>query len=193
MLNYAPPGAITFDFTARREVYQQGRVALLGNWSSSGGAFVDPRSSVEIVAKNTDVAYLPRMSRSDPPSVPFGGWALVMNKHSKQKEAAWEFIRWLSDPEIQKDYAADNGTPFRYSTLRDRELQKGRPWYELILKAEEDDLVRPEYRPRFPPWVKMEEALGLRLSEAMAGTRSVDEALRMVNDEIAAILKEEGY
>jgi len=193
MLEYAPPGASNFDFAQRREPFQQGNVALIGNWSSSSAAFEDPRNSVEAVIGNVGHSYMPRLNADADPVVPFGGWALVINADSENKEAAWEFIRWLSSPEIQKVYAADGGTPFRFSTLRDPELAANRPWYQLILDAEANGWVRPEYRPRFPAWPEMEEALGLRLSEAMSGTRSVAEALELVNGEIRTILINNGY
>lgn len=193
MLDYAPPGAINFDFAQRREPFQQGRVAIVGNWSSSTSAFNDPRNSVESVVGNVGTTYMPRLNAEDDPMVPFGGWALVMNADSKNKEAAWEFMRWLSSPEIQRAYAADGGTPFRFSTLQDPELAAQRPWYGQILEAEANGWVLPEYRPRFPAWPQMEEALGLRLSEAMSGARTVDDALTLVNQEIRQILIDNGY
>lgn len=193
MLDFAPPGAINFDFRERREPFQQGRVALVGNWSSSSAAFEDPRNSVEAVIGNVGHSYMPKASPDADPVVPFGGWALVMNADSANKEAAWEFMRWLSSPEIQKVYAADGGTPFRFSTLEDEELASTRPWYQLILDAEANGWVRPEYRPRFPAWPEMEEALGLRLSEAMSGTRSIADALALVDREIRTILVNNGY
>lgn len=193
MLNYAPPGAITFDFRERREVFQQGRVAVHGSWSSSSAAFIDPRESVEEVTENVGFTYLPRADVDADPVVPFGGWALVINTYSEQKDAAWEFIKWFSSPEIQLEYAADGGTPFRQSTLENPELQADRPWYELILQAEAEGWVRPEYRPRFPPWPRMEEEMGLYLSEAMAGERSIPDALAIIDQEIESILQDEGY
>lgn len=193
MLDYAPPGAINFDFAQRREPFQQGRVALVGNWSSSTSAFNDPRNSVASVIGNVGTTYMPRADEQSDPVVPFGGWSLVINADSRNKEAAWEFIRWFSSPEIQLAYATDGGTPFRFSTLRDPELAAQRPWYGQILEAEANGWVRPEYRPRFPAWPEMEEALGLRLSEVMSGARSVEEALRMVDAEIRSILIDNGY
>lgn len=193
MLDYAPPGAINFDFGQRREVFQQGRVALLGNWSSSSAAFEDPRLSEASVVGNVGHSYMPRASAEADPVVPFGGWSLVINADSPNKEAAWEFIKWLSSPEIQRDYAADGGTPFRYSTLQDEELAATRPWYQLILDAEANDWVRPEYRPRFPAWPEIEQAMGLRLSEAMSGSRPIPEALSMIDNEILSILEDHGH
>jgi multiple sugar transport system substrate-binding protein len=193
MLDYAPPGAINFDFRERREPFQQGRVAMVGNWSSSSAAFEDPRNSVEAVIGNVVHSYLPRASADSDPVVPFGGWALVMNADGKNKEAVWEFMRWLSSPEIQKVYAADGGTPFRFSTLRDPALAATRPWYQLILDAEANGWVRAEYRPRFPVWPQLEEQLGLYLSEAMSGGRPIPEALARVDAEMLRILRENGY
>lgn len=192
MLDYAPSGAETFDFTARREVFQQGRVSQLGNWSSSGGAFVSPDQSVPVVNNNLGVTYMPRESESDDPFVPFGGWSLVINANSENKEAAWEFFKWFASPEVQRVYTERGGTPFRFSTLEDPELQEGRDWFELILEAEAEEWVDPEVRPRFSTWPQLEEQMGIRLSEIVAGERNVASGLDLLNQELTEILEEEG-
>lgn len=192
MLDYAPDGAETFDFTARREVFQQGRVAQLGNWSSSGGAFVDTDQSQPVVAENLGVDYMPRMSRDDDPYVPFGGWSLVINANSENKDAAWEFFKWFSSPEIQEIYTERGGTPFRFSTLEDPELQEGRDWFELILEAEAEGWVDPEVRPRFSTWPEIEEQMGIRLSEIVAGDREIEDGLDLLNEELTEILEDAG-
>jgi multiple sugar transport system substrate-binding protein len=192
MLNYAPPGAETFDFTARREVFQQGIVSQIGNWSSSGGAFVDPNSSQRIVTENLGVGYLPRASREADPYVPFGGWSLVINANSPNRDAAWEFFKWFASPEVQETYTVRGGTPFRFSTLQDPELQQGREWFQLILDAEANGWVDPEVRPRFSTWPELEEQMGLRLSEIVSGDRGIAEGLDLLNRELTEILQRAG-
>lgn len=192
MLNYAPSGAETFDFSARREVFQQGIVSQIGNWSSSGGAFVDPDQSQPIVNENLGVGYMPRMSADDDPYVPFGGWSLVINRNSENKDAAWEFFKWFASPDIQRIYTERGGTPIRFSTLEDPELQEGRDWFQLIIDAEANDLVDPEVRPRFSTWPELEEQMAIRLSEIVAGDRGISDGLELLNEELREILEAAG-
>lgn len=192
MLNYAPPGAETFDFTARREVFQQGIVGQIGNWSSSGGAFINPEQSQRIVTENLGVAYMPRASADAQPYVPFGGWSLVINRNSPNKEAAWEFFKWFSSPDVQIRYTEMGGTPFRFSTLREPALNAVSPWFNLILEAEANGWVDPEVRPRFSTWPELEAQMALRLSEIVSGERSIVDGLNMLNEEMRRILETAG-
>lgn len=193
MLQYAPPGAITFDFQARREPFQQGRIALLGNWTSSFAAFEDPKQSVEVTVKNVQYTFLPRPAKGAKPVVPFGGWSLVINNFSTKKDASWELIKWMTSPRIQKIYVADGGTAIRFSSLKDPELAGAKKWFALILDAEAKGYVRAHFRPRIPEWAKMEEVMGLHLSEAMAGERPVAEALQQIDQKIEDLVRKAGY
>ena len=193
MLAYSPPGALGFGFFARREPFHQGRLALLGVWSSTSAAFEDPRQTVSAVIGNVGYSFMPKSSPAQTPVVPFGGWALVINRFTDKKEAGWEFIKWITSPRIQKLYAADGGTPIRYSTLRDPELAQRNRWYKLILDAEAKGYVQYEVRPRIPEWPQMEEIMARHLSEAMAGSKAVEQALRDIDTELEALLRKAGY
>jgi ABC-type glycerol-3-phosphate transport system substrate-binding protein len=192
MLNYAPPGALGFGFYARREPFHQGRVAIMGVWSSVSAAFEDPRQTVPTVIGNVGYSFMPKSNRAQRPVVPFGGWALVINRYTQKKDAAWEFIKWLTSPQIQRAYAADGGTPIRYSTLRDPELSAKNKWYRVILEAEAKGYVQYEFRPRIPEWPQMEEIMARHLSEAMAGSKTIERALNEIDAELEALLREGG-
>jgi ABC-type glycerol-3-phosphate transport system substrate-binding protein len=193
MLNYAPPGALGFGFYARREPFHQGRVAIMGVWSSVSAAFEDPRQTVPTVIGNVGYSFMPKSNRAQRPVVPFGGWALVINRYTQKKDAAWEFIKWLTSPQIQRAYAADGGTPIRYSTLRDPELSAKNKWYRVILEAEAKGYVQYEFRPRIPEWPQMEEIMARHLSEAMAGSKTIERALNEIDAELEALLRKAGY
>ncbi|MDR0561903.1 MAG: sugar ABC transporter substrate-binding protein, partial [Spirochaetaceae bacterium] len=53
-----------------------------------------------------------------------GSYALIFNS-SKQKDAAWEFLKWLADPQMQKAVILAGGdcNPTNLDTLQDAELQ----------------------------------------------------------------------
>lgn len=189
MLDYSPPGAVSFDFYARREPFHQGKVAMIGNWSSVSAQFEDTRYTAEGVVGNVGYTYMPRLDKSQTPTVPFGGWALSINTYSKKKDAAWEFIKWVTSPRIQKLYVADGGTPIRFSTLKDPVIGKKYPFYSLILDAESKGYVLSEFRPRTPEWPAIEETAGLYLSQAMSGQMPVDKALKELDKEIKDLVQ----
>jgi multiple sugar transport system substrate-binding protein len=53
-----------------------------------------------------------------------GSYALIFDT-SKQKDAAWEFLKWLADPQVQKNVILAGGdcNPTNLDTLNDPELQ----------------------------------------------------------------------
>lgn len=59
-----------------------------------------------------------------------GGWGVSINADSSDKNAeiAWEFIKYMTSKEVQKDWMRNDGAPIRYSTLKDSELNKEMPW-----------------------------------------------------------------
>lgn len=193
MLQYAPPGCVTFDWQQRSEAYDQGRVAAQGNWSAMCAARKDPTKAALPVTKYTKYAGLPVAKAGDPPKVPFGGWGLAINAYSKKKDAAWEFIKWFSQKRIMPTYIKEGGGPFRFSTLRDPALRAANEWFEIIEKAELSGGVLIDYLPRIPEWSKMEEIYGQHMNAIMIGKVSVEEGLKAADKEVEALLKAAGY
>ena len=79
------------------------------------------------------------------PKYGFGGWGIGINSSSDEPDAAWEFIKWLSSPEIQKEWIRHDGAPIRRSTLEDPELNAEYPWFPILLEAFENG--DGDYRP----------------------------------------------
>lgn len=186
MLEIGPGGMLSYDWFSVSEAFQQDRVAFLGAWNVVAGGFENPAESR--VAGRTGYGMLPVLNRGDTPTVPFGGWSLVINESSRQQEAAWEFIKWLTSAEVQLEYARRGGTPVRFDTLENAELQAKYPWFPIVLDIERNGLSDASFRPRIPEWIAMEEALGLRLNQAIIGQLRVDEALSILEGELRNIL-----
>lgn len=190
MMNYAPPGIASYDWFDTPEAFQQNRVAMSGFWSVVSPTLENPEES--LVVGKTGYANLPVLKKGDKPVMPFGGWSLVINKSSKNKDLSWEFIKWVTSERIQKLYAKDYGTPVRISTLADKELQQRFPWYKIILDAELAGCVDANFRPRIPEWPQMEEVYGLHLNRAMIGEESVEDSLGKVDQQVTDILRKSG-
>jgi len=76
-----------------------------------------------------------------------GGYGTIMFDHAKNKDAAWEFIRWWSGAEVQTRYANDleavMGVAARYNTLNLKTIENiGWTKSELkVLREQMDELV----------------------------------------------------
>ena len=187
-LEIGPDGMPSYDWFAVSDAYQQGRVAMLGAWNVVSPGFENPEDS-QIVGQ-TEYSVMPTLDEGDEAQVPFGGWSLVINEDSDKKQAAWEFIKWITSEEVHLEYARRGGTPVRFDTLENEELQAERPWYETVLEIERNGLSDARYRPRIPQWIEIEETLGLLLNQAMIGQKSVDAALDEAQADLEEILSE---
>jgi multiple sugar transport system substrate-binding protein len=187
----APRGVVGYHWNDQTVAMQNGRLAMAPTFSVNGTEFAKHDKSV--VADTLGYTYMPRVKPTDPEVVPFGGWAAAMNAKSTKTDAAWQFLKFLISKQTQLELAKVSGTPVRYSTLQDAGLQKTYPWLGLILAAEKAGKIYPDYRPRYPFYPKMEDAMGLQLNLAALGQVDPAEALAKANAAMIDIIKEAGY
>ena len=104
--NYGPPGAINMHWPQAIAVFQQGNAAMYLDADILYTNVVDPDASLVV----DSVAFAPF------PEGPAGrrpysvtSWGIGMNSGSPNKDAAWEFIRWATSPEIVRVMQAEQG------------------------------------------------------------------------------------
>lgn len=186
LFKYAPPGSTDYWWDQRETAFRSGKVAMMEGWSIARAGYENPELS-SVVGK-VDVALAP-VGEGVEPKYGFGGWGIGINADStKQKqEAAWEFIKWLSSPEVQKEWIRNDGAPIRRSTLEDPELNKEYPWFPLLLTSfEKGD---GDYRPRIPEYSIIQDALGTAVNGYLVGELKAQEALDQAQAQIEANTK----
>ena len=102
-----------------------------------------------------------------------GNWMMGVTANSENIELALKFLKYVTSAESQKKAAGFGGVPTRTSVFTDSELVAKFPHYATILASTKNSVVRP----RTPLWTDIEAAFGIELSNAISGTKSVDEAL----------------
>lgn len=107
------------------------------------------------------------------PSGMIGNWMMGVTANSANAELAVEFLEFITSADSQKAGALAGGVPTRKSVLTDEELVEQYPYFPTIMEGMELGVVRP----RHSKWSAAEEALGAELSAAVAGTKTVQEAL----------------
>jgi multiple sugar transport system substrate-binding protein len=180
---YAPPGATDYWWDQRETAYRSGRIAMMEGWSIARAGYEDPKIS-NIVGK-TAITLAP-VAQGVPPRYGFGGWGIGINADSANAEAAWEFIKWITSPEIQKQWVQHQGAPIRRSTLTDAQLVATYPWFTTLLQAfEQGD---GNYRPRIPEYSIIQDALGTQVNAFLVGQLSAQQALDRAQMQIQANL-----
>jgi len=109
----------------------------------------------------------------------FGGWSIGMNKNSRAKEEAFEFIKWT----ISDDMAMSNavlGRMVPYNSIRDSyELMALYPWHRDTFKS------FASIKKRMMPQNVNNECISARVFEKIIGTAVHDAILKLCSPEEA--------
>lgn len=174
LFDYGPPGSTGYWWGDRETAFRDGNAAMMEGWSIARNDYDDPEQSS--IVGNVAIIAAPVAEGVDA-AVGFGGWGIGINadSDSAKQEAAWEFIKWLSSEEIQKEWVLNRGVPIRRSTMTDPDIVAALPWMPILLEAFENG--DGDYRPRIPEYSILQEALGTYVSAYLAGEMDAQEAL----------------
>lgn len=114
-----------------------------------------------------------------------GNWMMGVTANSKNKEMALKFLQYVTSKEVQAETAEKGGVPTRTSVLSDSSLNEKYPYFKTLLEATENSVIRP----RTSHWADIETAYGTELSNAISGTKTIDQALADAKTAIEAIMK----
>ncbi|QYU66521.1 sugar ABC transporter substrate-binding protein [Leptolyngbya sp. 15MV] len=179
----ANPGVLGYSFDDAVNAMAQGRAAMSIMFSAYWARLEDQRAST--VAGRIGYAPVPR-----DPSVTNAyfvrGWSAVLNRASRRKDAAWEFVRHFTGPEMQKRMALEFGNPVsRISVARDPEVIAKVP----VTAASAEALANAKIQPNTPRLPRVWDALARHVSAAQAGTVQPAAALAAAEADVNAVLR----
>lgn len=183
----SPPGVANFDAAERSREMAAGRAAQIITWPAEASDFMENPDVSQVIGK---VVY------TSPPkgpegSFPFlGNWVLAISENSNNKEWSYEFLKWATSADVQKEYALQGGIPVRRSILTDPELNQKFPYFQPAAEAYE---VPPVVLPRTPEYIPIITMWGIHLNAFVAGLETPEEAVSKASAEIKAHLEEAGY
>ena len=183
MVQFGPLGMTSYAHDETSTAMLEGSVAMIIQWTGYAVQMEDPAQSK--IAGKVGYAVVP----GDPPSPTLGGWGLGICRESKNQDAAWEFLKWMTGKKMAKPYAMIDGGVVRYSVYEDPDVKSKYPFYDADSKSY--DLVK--MRPRIPEYPKISEVFALELSEAVSGKKSPEKALDSAAEQIIEILGSAGY
>ena len=130
---FGPTGIENYTWYECVADFQQGKAAMFLDMSVFMPQMEDPEASV-VVGK---VGYAP-MPAGPAGSKPTGGaWAISMSSASRNKEAAWMLMAWLTGPETSAKMAAYNAVASRVSVLSSDAVKENFPadWLAALQAA----------------------------------------------------------
>lgn len=105
-----------------------------------------------------------------------GSWSWAIPANSGSADAAWAFASWLTSKAHDVQRTEKGGAAIRQSTLKDPAVLGG-PLGADYYKTVEQMLGNASPLSQGPSGEEMIQAVGTELNEAVAGTKSVDDAL----------------
>jgi multiple sugar transport system substrate-binding protein len=168
----SPKGVESYNANEVGTALAAGTAASSINWPNWVATFEDPSQS-KMVGK---ISYSPIPAGTHAGSSEIGHWTMGIMSASKNKQEAFDFMIWATSPEQIKISATRGNPPVRFSVFTDTELTSQEKFRHFPVLMEAINFSTP--RPRHPKWPEIENAFGIELSKAVAGTISPEEALK---------------
>lgn len=175
-----PQGVTTLPTDDTRAVFQDGRVVFMRNWSYAYGLFQGENSKV---VDRVGIAPLPRGSAGS--AATLGGWNLAVSSFSRNKEAAFRLVEFMTGPVAQKSMATQLSTvPTRKETFGDAIVKQKAPHYPDMLKV----VLNARPRPQIADYPRLSSIVQTNLHAALTNQISADEAINRMTREIRSLL-----
>jgi multiple sugar transport system substrate-binding protein len=114
-----------------------------------------------------------------------GGSSLVIFRSSRQPDAAWRLIEYLSEADVQVRFHELTGNlPPRRTAWHDKQLT-GDPYAKAFL----DQLERARAAPKVPEWERIANEMQLTAEQVVRGGMNIDLATSALDRRVDAILE----
>ena len=139
-----------------------------GSWSL--GNYADKFPNFKL-GEDYDIAPLPKETQQ---AVANGSWSLAISSKSKNADAAWQFVNWVTGSEGAKTYCSiTKDIPARYSVAKEfpelGDFRRISLWYRIRNSADP--------RPITPIFPQMSEAVNKMIEEVTIAGRNADAAI----------------
>jgi multiple sugar transport system substrate-binding protein len=115
-----------------------------------------------------------------------GGWQIAISSFSKNKDAAYKLIRYLSSPEVSKMQAiAASHMPVFPEVYADADVLKANPWFAQALPV----VQTARSRPVSASYPRVSEIMRTNMNAYLAGAKTADAALADMQKDLATIFR----
>ncbi|WP_370333902.1 sugar ABC transporter substrate-binding protein [Mycolicibacterium hippocampi] len=167
----APPNSLNWAFDEAFRSVSSGQAASMVGYNWNLPALNDPAGASGERAGQFALAPIPGGKSA------LGSWSWAIPTNSATPDAAWAFISWITSPEIDAQRVAEGGAVIRQSSLTNEMVLAdgyGADYYEAVGEILADAAPLSQG----PGGEEMIQAVGTELNEAVAGSKSVADALR---------------
>lgn len=188
-----PPASVTWGEQEANTAAAQGKAAMFIGWWWMIDVFKGEEAA-KVVRDNIAFAPVPGWEGKEAASYGYL-WPMGILNQSKNQDAAWEYLKWLSHPEVEKEVAlADPPAPqtnitVRLSNLRDPAVNEK---WNGINETAAGILEDARTTPMIAEWGEIQSILEVAINE-MAGGDDVKSTLDKAAADVEKILERAGY
>ena len=194
MQNYAPDGIQAYGYLECNRDFAAGNVAMYPEADGQIGFFLDPETSD--IVDSVGFTVLPCEAINPDHCTVYAGGGWFMNNKAKDKLAAWELIKWLTNHENQVAWGIEGNSPFQ--VVRDSALPlviDGVGFPEEVTDALNYQHTHAHPAP-FPPISNIGDmvvATSKMLTTIIADQVSVEDGLAIAQEDTTDSMIEFGY
>lgn len=171
LVEYAPDGAVAFNEGDSRSAFAQGKAAMTLGWSWYQEVYTGPTAAAEVRDNVGFSAYTPS---ADGPGDPVAmTWPIGISSSSDHKGAAAEWVKWVTNPDLELSIIVDKSDPAvstvvanRLSTLRDPAANEANSGFSEVMA---DGFERATHQPIYLGFSSVTEIIEVALSNIMTG------------------------
>jgi len=188
------PGSVTFNEQDANLEMAQGRAAMFVGWWWLYSNFKNPETVAPGVGDN--VGFLPAPGWEGGEPISYGYiWPTGILQSSENQDAAWEYLKWMTSPETEKQVALDKTNPktdnivvVHKTNLSDPEINATTGGLQ---EAGGKILETARTQPLIEEWLEVQTVLEVAINE-MANGAPVQERLDQAAQEVEQIMERSG-
>ncbi|MGL4636607.1 MAG: ABC transporter substrate-binding protein [Beijerinckiaceae bacterium] len=165
-----------------------GNAAMVPVWWWVRGGLMDPKVS-KLTEEQIGFAPMPSFDGKSS-STYINCWIYALTKNAKRKDAAMEFINFVTEPSVERDILLDlkenDVVAVQWASLRDADVNKRfGGMHAFAAKA----LETTKAVPYSAEWPQIMETLETAMSEAASGTKTVPDAFKAADAAVRRIVR----
>ncbi len=194
-MEVAPPGGVTYNEYEAVQSMAQGESAMSLSWWWQYTNLVNEENAQPEVVENALFAPVPEWEGKGGATYAIC-MPLAIMKDSANKDAAWEFLKWATNPDLEKkivttkdDPNATTNVAVQKAILNDPEVNEA---WNGMHKTAAESLEVSRIMPQIAEWPEVSDVLAIAVNKAATG-EDVEKVLDQAADEVSEIMERAGY
>jgi multiple sugar transport system substrate-binding protein len=183
----APQAVSTYKEPETDPAFLGGRSVFARNWPYMYALAQDPETS-NIKPDQIGIAALP-LGEGGQSFSGLGGWNMMINANSQKQDEAWEFVKFMTGEEGQRQRAlAATLLPTRKALYEDEQILEEVP----VIRLGKEAIRSTKSRPVSPYYSDMSLAMAEQFNLSLKGETSPEEAVATLQEELTKIVEQAG-